>query len=84
MTNEEFRQQMDVIVGQARVALMLADGIDLDVLVQTCRHALDLGPFVDPTAWMRGNKSAAQNLALVEAFARFVRDVRALAPEVQP
>lgn len=82
MTNDEFKTQMDVIVGQAQVAIVLGGALDFETLKTTCDRAVDFGPFVDPTKWMTGGRENAENNAkLVRAYEAFVKVARELAKD---
>jgi hypothetical protein len=82
MKDVELKDKMDIIANQARVAVLLAQDLDLKNLKASFRHAIDFGLFVDPTAWINGHRNAELSLALVEAFEQFVRDVSRLMTEV--
>jgi hypothetical protein len=82
MNDSELKDQMDIIANQARVAMLLTDALDLKKLKASFRHAIDFGPIADPTAWIKGHRSAELSLELVEAFSRFVSDVSRIMTEV--
>lgn len=82
MNDTELKDQMAIIANQARVAVLLAQDLDLKKLKASFRHAIDFGLFVDPTAWINGHRNAELSLALVEAFERFVSDVSKIMTEV--
>jgi hypothetical protein len=82
MTGDELKTQMDVVVGQARVAVELGSALELDELVSTFDRAVDFGPFLDPTAWMHGGRERAERSArLVRAYAAWVAAARTILTE---
>ena len=60
----EIQTQLSTYAGLA--ALM--DGDKLEAFVQTARRALDIGPILDPTSWMRGRERLEKIIDLAVAF----------------
>jgi hypothetical protein len=58
-----------------RLMLLLpfAAGIDLDRIEETLQDVDTLGPILDPTAWMRGQKNIDEQKEVVAAVAPLIR-----------
>jgi hypothetical protein len=67
---------MDTLVNATLTAMLIAGTLPLAKLEETFQRALDIGPLLLPTEWIRGNANATVNLRLVRAWLAFAREIR--------
>jgi hypothetical protein len=64
MNEQEYREG---IKGAFELAALLME-LELDPLIKAAERADTIGPYVDPTLWMRGNKALEQQLVILHAL----------------
>lgn len=57
------------------------NGGDLERFIRTCSYADTIGPFIDPTAWMRGHDNVAAMVRAARALQDHQRELREAAGE---
>jgi hypothetical protein len=75
MNEQEKIEEYQTLQTQIVLVAKLVKDMPLAEHVDAQRHALEVGPYVDPTAWMRNNKALEFDRRLAEALLSFQRQV---------
>lgn len=83
MLDAEYKSHMQKLVMCADVI----EHVPFDELLEMLEHADGIGPFIDPTAWMKGHHNIEPQRKLVSAgraFAASLREAREALLHAQP
>lgn len=72
------RYQEGLINAHMLAALVRAADIDFGAMLEAIQYADTLGPIVDPTAWMKGEKAMCEDKRVLEILGRARRELDAL------
>jgi hypothetical protein len=72
MEAHEYQMAVDQVVMLARMSLE----VEADEVLKAIDHADTVGPYLDPTAWIRGHEAMGEVKKLVVAFARFQAEAK--------
>lgn len=75
MTNDEYLRTQ----GQLALLAGLIQGLDLEAFLAQAARAEELGPFIDPTLWMKGHDRLAMIRELAKAALGFQRAAKKFA-----
>lgn len=78
MDSEKYQMVQDTLLGQAQVAVTLVEAMELDDFVKVAERSLEIGPYADPTAWMRGKERLEKIVEVAKAYRSFAQTKRAL------
>jgi hypothetical protein len=74
-------EEYQVLQTQIVMIAKLVKDMPLAKHVDAQRHALEIAPYIDPTAWMRNNKALAFDKRMAEALLSFQRQVAKIMEE---
>lgn len=70
------RDEYTAFLLQLQALATVARGMDLEGFLACARDAEEMGPYIDPTAWMAGRERLTQIRSLAEAARQFQQRIR--------